>query len=441
MKTGLALLLGFVVLAPACSGSGASPGSTKPSSVPSPSSAPSPNDAALARASVPRASADPALATNAGGAINAFGVDLYRRVATGDGNVVFSPASIALALAMARAGARGTTATEMDTVLHDLATDEHAAWLNALDAALGSRTGTFPDTNDKPQPVTLRIANAPFAQRGMTLVDAYLEALAARFDAGLRLVDYRTQREAARKEINVWVSDQTEGRIPELLVPGTITPDVRLALVNAIYLKAAWLTPFIEEATKAGPFTRLDGSTVDVPLMHGGGTFPYASGDGWQAVELPYVGGSLAMTVIVPEDLAAFEASLSLGALSDITTGLGPRWVNLALPKFGIESKVDLATMLGTMGMPTAFDAGVADFSGITAEERLFISAVIHQANIDVDEAGTTAAAATAVIMATSAASDPVTLTLDHPFLFALRDVPTGAVLFLGRVTDPSVRE
>ena len=295
MKRGVASLLAVVVLVSACSVPGASGGGSKPSSTPGR------DDVTLARANVPRASADPARATDAAAAISAFGIDLYRRVATGDGNVVFSPASIALALAMARAGARGATATEIDTVLHDLASDEHAAWLNALDAALASRTGTFPDTDQKPQPVTLRIANAPFAQRGMTLVDAYLEVLASRFGAGLRLVDYRTQSEAARKEINAWVSDQTEERIPELLVPGTITPDVRLTLVNAIYLKAAWLTPFTEETTKPGPFSRPDGSTVDVPLMHGGGSLPYASGDGWQAVELPYVGGSLGMTVIVPE--------------------------------------------------------------------------------------------------------------------------------------------
>jgi len=224
MKKPIVAMLAFVLIAGAC---------TVPAA-----------DASLARANVPRASADPALATDAGRAINAFGVDLYHEIATGDGNIVVSPASIALALAMARAGARGATATEMDAVLHDLGTDEHAPWLNALDAALATRTGTFDDANGEPQSVALRIANAPFAQRGMSLVDGYLEALASRFGAGLRLVDYRTASEAARREINAWVSDQTEQRIPELLVPGTITPDERLTLVNAIYVKAPWLTPF-----------------------------------------------------------------------------------------------------------------------------------------------------------------------------------------------------
>jgi serpin B len=273
----------------------------------------------------------------------------------------------------------------------------------------------------------------------MRLFDAYLEALASRFGAGLRLVDYRNASEAARHEINAWVSDQTEQRIPELLVPGTITRDERLTLVNAIYLKAAWLTPFTEDATKPGPFTRLDGSTVDVPLMHLGESLSYAAGDGWQAVELPYVGGSLAMTIIVPDDLTAFEAALTPERLATITGALESRPVILTLPKFGTESKIDLATTLAAMGMPTAFLPGPADFTGITTEEPLFISAVIHQANIDVDEKGTTAAAATAVVIrAGSAPAEPVTLTVDHPFLFALRDVPTSSVLFLGRITDPS---
>jgi serine protease inhibitor len=421
MKNKIAILLALAVLAPvACAG---------------------PSDIALAKADVPRASADPAVATDAGTAINAFGLDLYREISPGDRNVVFSPASIAIALGMARAGAVGQTATEMDAVMHDLATSEHAAWLNALDAALASRTGTFKDQNGKDQPVTLRIANAPFAQRDMKLVDAYLKALATQFGAGIRLVDYKNASEAARKTINGWVSDQTEQRIPELLVPGTVTPDVRLALVNAIYLKAAWQTPFAVEATKTEPFTRLDGSTVDVPMMNGGGILRYAAGDGWQAVELPYVGDSLAMTIIVPDDLAAFEKGLTPELLAGVAAGLADRSVILALPKFRIETKVELAETLAAMGMPTAFDGGSADFSGITTEERLFISAVIHQANIDVDEKGTTAAAATAVMMrATAIPGDQVTLRADRPFLFALRDVPTGTILFFGRVTDPLVK-
>jgi serpin B len=392
-------------------------------------------DLTLAKADVPRVAADPARAKDAGAAINAFGLDLYAHIRGGTANVVVSPASIALALGMARAGARGQTAAEMDAVLREVATDEHAAWLNALDAALASRTGRFPDEEKKLQPVTLRIANSLFSQKGLKLEDAYLRAMAERFGAGLRLVDYRADAEGARRAINAWVSDQTERRIPELLVQGTITPDVLLTLVNAIYLKAAWLTPFPETATRDGTFTRADGSTVNASFMNTVAGLPYAAGGGWQAVELPYVGGSLAMTVIVPETLAAFEAALTTALMDEITGALTRHRVTLAYPKHSLETKVELADVLAAMGMPAAF--GPADFSGITSEARLFISDVIHQANMDVDEKGTTAAAATAVIMRGSAPGDPVTLRVDRPFLFALRDVPTGTILFLGRVTDP----
>lgn len=395
-------------------------------------------DTGLVTSTARRVPADPALAQDAAKAINAFGIDLYKR-SRPDGNLVFSPASIAIALGMTRPGAVGATAAEMDTVLHELTTDQHAGWLNAVDAALASRTGTYKDTAGEDQPVTLRIANAPFSQIGMKLEDAYLQALAERFGAGVRPVDYQHATEAARQEINKWVSDQTEQRIPELLAQGLLTDRVRLTLVNAIYLKAAWQGPFPIEATGQGRFTLADGSTIEVPMMRTAGSYRYASGDGWQAVELPYVGGSLAMTVIVPDDLATFESELSSNRLDVITGRLEERPVNLTLPKFSLETRLDLMEVLTTMGMPTAFDLGAADFSEITAEERLFIAGVIHQANIDVDEKGTTAAAATAVTLFTVGAPvDPVTVTVDRPFLFALRDIPTGTVIFLGRVAHPS---
>jgi serpin B len=209
--------------------------------------------------------------------------------------------------------------------------------------------------------------------------------------------------------------------------------------VNAIYLKAPWLTAFTAEATKPGTFTRADGSTVEVPLMQTGDTMRYAEGTGWRAVEIPYIGGSLAMTVIVPDDLAAYEQALTADQLASITGALAERPVSLTFPKFSIETKAQLADVLGALGMPTAF-SDAADFSGITTAEQLQISDVIHQANIDVDEKGTEAAAATAVVMRAGAApAEPVTMKVDRPFLFALRDVPTGAILFLGRVADPSI--
>ena len=422
MKTKLATLLPVVFALAACAPAASLGG-----------------DVGLARAEVPRASADPGDALDAGAALNAFGLDLYRAVAAGQTNVVFSPASITLALAMARAGARGQTAAEMDAVMHAVASDEHAGWLNALDQALAARSGTFKDESGKDLPVTLRIANAPFAQQGMPLEKAYLEALAARFGAGMRLVDYRTQTEKARTLINGWVDAQTEHRIPELLVPGVLTPLTRLALVNAIYLKAPWQTPFSADATKADTFTRADGSAVQVPFMATTASLRYASGDGWRAVEIPYIGGSLAMTVILPDNLAGFERTLTADTFAAITGALTETQVALTLPKFRIETKAKLALILAALGMPSAFDDR-ADFSGITTAEQLLISNVIHQANIDVDEKGTEAAAATAVVMrATAMPAEPVAFRADRPFLFALRDVPTGAVLFLGRVGDPSI--
>jgi serpin B len=392
----------------------------------------------VAMVAVDRAPSTGADAVAAADAVNAFGLDIYSQLAADGDNLVFSPSSIALALAMARAGARGTTAEEMDAVLHEVASDEHAAWLNALDLALGNRTGTFRDASDEEQEVTLGIANTSFAQGDMNLEQAYLEALASRFGSGVQLVDFRSETEAARRLINAWVNEQTRQRIPELLQPGVLDEMTRLALVNAIYLKAAWQNPFEEELTSDGRFALTDGSRITVPMMSLLEPLPYARGDEWEAVELPYVGGSLAMTVIVPDDIAAFEGSLDPDVLASVVGALEERSVQLSFPRFGIETKTELGEVLAALGMPTAF-TDMADFSGITTDYPLAISAVVHQANIDVDEAGTEAAAATAVIIgAVSAPIVDVTLDVDRPFLFALRDKPTGAVLFLGRVMDPS---
>jgi serpin B len=397
------------------------------------------SDIELAAADLPRATTTADDATSAASAVNAFGFDLYRLTASDDANLVVSPASIVLALGMARAGARGVTAEEMDAVMHDAASDEHAAWLNALDAALASRSGTFEDLNGEEHDLVLRIANAPFAQRGLALEEAYLEALATRFGAGLRLVDYIGATEEARGLINGWVSEQTEERIPELLGHGVVSEDTRLTLVNAIYLKAPWAGPFNADLTQPGAFTRLDGSTVEVPMMNTGKFLPYAEGPGWRAVELPYLGDALAMTVILPDDLADFEADLDADAFAAIVGAFAPADVALSLPRFSTETKLKLVETLRELGMSAASDSTLADFSGITAEDQLFIAEVIHQANIDVDEAGTEAAAATAVVMDAGAApGEPITLVVDRPFLFAIRDLETGAIVFLGRITDPS---
>jgi serine protease inhibitor len=432
-----------------------------------PEPTPRPAPVGVAMSNVPRAAASPAEATTAATAINAFGVELYRRMLA-DGTLdpakgaVLSPTSIALALAMARAGARGETAAQMDTVMRSIGADALAEAMNALDRALASRSGRFDVYGgESAGEVLLKLANAPFAQEGMPLEQDYLDALASRFAAGVRLVDYRNDPDGAREVVNGWVKKQTAGRIPDLLAEPDVTTLTRLVLVNAMYLKAPWLNPFDAAATTPGRFTREDGSRVTVPMMNlvrcqgiGICSLPYAAGAGWRAVELPYLGDSLAMTIIVPDDLAAFERGLTAQKLTRITGALRTEPpgttdvvydVKVTMPRFGIESRADLAETLIAMGMPLAFDVATADFSGISPiahETGLYIRKVIHQANIDVDEKGTEAAAATAVVMATGGGpgSREIAFKVDRPFLFLVRDVPTGAILFIGRVTDPSVR-
>ena len=414
----------------------------------------------LSMADVPRDPTGPNDLATAAAMVNGFAVDLLHRTSGGT-NLVFSPASIAAALAMARAGARGTTATEMDSVLHASSLDSLLGAANALDLALASRSGWVLDQNADPptaREVTLRSVNASFVQAGYPLEADYVDVLAARFGAGQRLVDFRADPAGSRRLINSWVSDRTEHRIPELLKEADVTALTRLVLANAIYLRAPWASPFDPSETKPGTFTRAGGSSVTVPLMHlastnTGPTFAAAEGDGWAAVRMPYLGEQLAMTIIVPNDLRAFEKGLTaarLGELTRTTWGDGQgvledNRVVLTLPRFSIATALDLKQALVAMGMPAAFDDNAADFTGIarpdrTGEPGLFIAKVVHQANIDVDEKGTTAAAATAVVMATAGPGDqrtPIVVRADHPFLFVLTDVPSGTVLFIGRVADP----
>jgi len=325
-------------------------------------------------------------------------------------------------------------------VLRNVASDENANWLNALDQALVSRSGTFPDDEGTVHELTLDITNAYFAQRDFTFEQAFLEALASRFGAGVHQVDFARDAEAARLLINAWANERTRNRIPEVLQPGNVTENTVLALVNAIYLKAPWHRPFSTAETSTATFTKLDGSTVDVPTMHSSGDVSCASGPGWSAADLPYLRDTLSMLVIVPDDLAAFEAELDPEMLATIERGLASQTegAKVSLPRFDFETREELQEILAKLGMPDAFDER-ADFSGMAAGGGLAISKVIHQANITVDEKGTEAAAVT-VIGIDVAGPPPITCTADasRPFLFAIRDRATGAILFLGRVVDPS---
>jgi serine protease inhibitor len=388
------------------------------------------------RSSATQAPGSASAAAEAASAVDAFGFDLLHYA--GDGNAVISPASVALALAMARAGAAGETATQMDAVLHGLWASGGGTGIASFDQALNGLSGSFTDANGDRQTVEVRVANASFAQRDLAFVQAYLDALATGFDAGERLADFAADPEAGRKAINSWVNDQTNGRIPELL--GSLDNATRLVLVNAIYMKAAWRDPFVVEATTDAAFTKADGTQVTVPTMrHTLDTARYASGAGWQAVELEYGQGPLAMDIVVPADLVAFEKTLDGATWNSIVGALKGSEVDLSLPRFKTETKLQLGDALAALGMPIAFDPDRADFSGMTTQEKLFIAAVVHQANISVDEKGTEGSAATAVVMAGSAApTEIVHMCVDRPFLFAVRDTASGAIVFLGRIIDPS---
>ena len=378
-------------------------------------------------------------AKQAAAGINALGADLYAKIAPKQQNVVFSPYSVAVALAMTRIGAKGETAAQMDTVLHAAMVGPFDPAFNSLDQALAKRPGTYTLGNDK---ITLELATANrlYGQRNFAFSPTFLDTLSSYYGAGVGIVDYRTATEAARKTINQWVSDRTKTRIPELIKQGMLDTLTRFVLVNAIYMKARWMLPFEKKSTTASPFHRLDGTDVTAQLMHlGVETLPYAKGTGYQAVRLSYVGG-LSMVVIVPDAgaFASFDTSLDAAKLAQITGGLASRGVKVALPKFTFRDPTLLKPALSALGMPIAFSDS-ADFSGISPEEPLQIAEVVHEAFIAVDEDGTEAAAATAVIGRASAApSEPVELTVDRPFLFLIRDDETGAILFMGRVLDPT---
>ncbi len=380
--------------------------------------------------------ADP---TAAAAAVNAFAADLHEQLlaANPTANLVFSPASIAIALAMTSAGAKGATLAEMDGVLHVADAAAIHRSMNGLAAsfdACNKAKDLAAEGGEGTQAVKVSITNSLWSQDGLQLEPAFLDTLAAEYGAGVETVDYSTDTAGARSTINDWVADATEDRIPELLGDGVLTRDTLLTLVNAVYLKANWAAEILPQATEDEPFTTAAGTTVTVPMMHTGGQLAYAEGDGWQATSLAYAFGDLEMVFAVGD-----TATTALPDSSVLFPQLSTRLVQLGLPRFDFATNANLGAILTAMGMATAF-SDRADFSGITADAALFISDVVHQANITLDEKGTEAAAATAVVMAgTSAPIDPpAVITLDRPFTFWLRHTGNGAVLFMGRVNDPT---
>jgi len=361
----------------------------------------------------------------------AFAFNLYQALRTEEGNLFFSPYSVSAALAMVYAGARGETERQMADVLHfDLPQSRLHAAFNAVDQTLTAG-------NNDPEAFQLRIANSVWGQTGYPFRPEYLDVLAENYGAGLRLVDFAGASEPARQAINHWVAGQTADRIRDLMPPDTITPDTRLVLANAIYFKAKWADPF--HAWGDGSFTLLDGTQVKAPWMSRRSPLRYLPGDDFEAVEIAYQGGRARLVVIVPApgQFTSVEAGLGDAQVAAILTSLNSlpeTEAVLEMPKFSFEVRFSLARTLAEMGMPDAF-GGDADFSGMDGSRSLRLSHVEHKAFVAVNELGTEAAAATVASMIVSA--PPVILNIDRPFLFLIQDLPTNAVLFIGRVVDP----
>jgi serpin B len=369
---------------------------------------------------------------------NAFAFDLYRVLKGAQGNLFYSSYSISQALAMTYAGARETTEKEMAGTLHFILPQGrlHPAF-NSIDQQLSARGQGAKGKDGKG--FRLNIVNAIWGQAEYAFLADYLDLLAQNYGAGLRTLDFRGAPEASRQAINKWVEDQTEQRIKDLIPAGVIDPLTRLVLTNAIYFNAAWANNFDKNLTQPAPFHLLDGSTVDVPMMRQTERLGYTAGDGYQAVSLPYDGRELEMVVLLPDEgkFAEFEKSLDAGKAGSIIKSIVAKQVALSLPRFKFESEFSLGKELSGMGMPTAFSSQ-ADFSGMTGNRDLSISEVVHKAFVGVDEAGTEAAAATAVIMrATAMPVTPLEVTVDRPFIFLIRDIQTGSVIFVGRVVNP----
>jgi len=371
---------------------------------------------------------------------NQFAFELHRVLRAQPGNLAFSPASISIALAMTWSGARGTTAAQMGKVLHlqgapGTVMPEAGALLKALNDP--ARTS-----------YTLRVANRLFVEKTYPLLPAYLAQVAA-FDAPAEPTDFRHAPEPARQHINQWVARQTADRIRDLLAPNSINDQTRLALVNALYLLADWLKPFAHERTQPRPFHAPAGAH-DVPTMLQVETFDYAEAPGLQLLEMRYRGEELAMDVLLPATptgLDALEKDIDATRLAGWLAALKPERLFVSLPRFTIDpaGPIVLSDALQALGMTEAFDRERADFTALanppSPADRLVISQVFHKAFVKVDEKGTEAAAATAVVMAragSAAPARPKEFVADHPFLFVIRDLRSGLILFLGRVTDPA---
>lgn len=364
-----------------------------------------------------------------------FTAQVLQAARTEPANLVMSPFSIQVALSMVRNGAAGRTAEEMDEVLHigDLAA--YNAEVNSLCQIVEARSRQI----DKDREVRVELANSLWGQQDLDFAEPFLDALAQYYGAGMTLADFESDAAGAVEAINDWTEERTHGRIPEIVSTDLVTADTRLVLVNALYLKAPWARPFPEAATEDGPFTTGSGEQVEVPMMSGKANRWYAD-DVCTAARISYAGEDLAMAVVKPkDDIGRVLDDWAGGGLARLVDEWDEAVVDLRMPRWEHDWRGGLAEVLADLGMPIAFSDD-ADFSAMTAQERLLIGFVEHRATITVDEQGTEAAAATAVGMEPTSAQpgEPEELILDRDFLYVIHDVETGTPLFVGVVNDPT---
>jgi len=388
-------------------------------------------------AAVPGVSPGEPLSADAGTVVDGntrFALDLYAALKEQEGNLFFSPYSMSAALAMTYGGARGNTATEMAEVLHFALGQEVHAVFGELESRLG-RVG-------KRRAVQLHIANSLWPQKDYAFREAYLALMEKEYGVSITPVDYTvaTAREEARRVINEWIAKETKDKIKDLVRQQDLDRLTRLLLVNAIYFKGDWASQFDRDHTRMSDFILLSGEKKQVPMMHQKGTFGYGEFEDIQVIELPYKGKELSMFILLPREpkgLADLEKALSAENLETWLSGLGEEELQVHLPKFKITwGTFDFKEPLEALGMRDAFIDGQADFSGMDGTRKLFIDHVLHKAFVEVNEEGTEAAAATAVVITLGI---PPAFKADHPFVFLIRDNTTGSMLFLGRVIDPSV--
>ena len=372
------------------------------------------------------------------GSNNAFGISLYKKLAEKEENIFFSPYSIDVAMAMTYAGAEGETAHQIKDVFNWQLPDDK------LHAAVGELTEDL--ISDKKSKFDLNIANSIWGEQGYDFSQSYLTTLDCDYHAPLQTVDFKTRPENARKEINRWVAEKTEDKIKDLMPKGSIDKLTRLVLTNAIYFKARWAKTFKKKNTTKETFTTYEGKEkVKTEMMRQTDQFRYMENNCIKLLELPYEGGDTSMLILLPHKkkcLSQVEEKITAKQIDKWTKRLEWNRVSLKLPKFKLETKFMLQKpeILPAMGMKDAFNSQKADFSRMTNEdEKLYISAAIHQAYIDVDEEGTEAAAATGIGVSATAApvKEPEKFHADRPFIFIIRDGKSNCTLFLGRLVNP----